>query len=112
MLIGILIIFFLFLILYQLFLAKNFVVEGLENENSDDSPCSSSILAYKNSASIKILQEQITKLMGLDKTVKDLSGNVESLNQQVASLVNQQAQAATQLAGNKPLATTGLSSAP
>lgn len=117
MLIKALIIFFIFLIVYQLFLANSstlFKREGIENagDASDTSGCSSSVLAYKNSGAIQILQEQVNKLMGLDKTVQDLSGNVIVLNQQVASLVNQQAQAATQLAGNKPLETSGLSSAP
>jgi hypothetical protein len=50
--------------------------------------------------------------MGLDKEVQDISGNVVGLNQQVVALVNQQAEAAKQLAGNKPVETTGLSSAP
>lgn len=114
MLIRILIIFFIALILYQAFLANISNIEGLDNmiPNSEQSSCSSSVLAYKNSASIQILQEQMNKLMGLDKDVKDISGNVTALNQQVAALVNQQAQAATQLAGNKPIAMSGLSSAP
>jgi methyl-accepting chemotaxis protein len=114
MLTKVLIVFFIFLILYQILLATGSVVEGLENASSGDSssPCSSSILAYKNSAAIQILQDQVNKLLGLDKEVQDISGNVTALNQQVAALVNQQAQAATQLAGNKPLMTTGLSSAP
>jgi methyl-accepting chemotaxis protein len=116
MLTKVLIVFFIFLILYQILLANGSVVEGLENASSGDSSssssCSSSILAYKNSAAIQILQEQVNKLLGLDKEVQDISGNVTALNQQVAALVNQQAHAATQLVGNKPLTTTGLSSAP
>jgi len=111
-----LIIFFIILILYQAFLANSSTIfkrEGLENAGANDnSSCSSSVLAYKNSGAIQVLQDQVSKLMGLDKTVQDLSGNVVALNQQVAGLVNQQAQAATQLAGNKPVATSGLSSAP
>lgn len=114
MLTKVLIIFFIFLILYQAFLAILVKREGIENagDASDASNCSSSVLAYKNSGAIQVLQDQVSKLMGLDKEVQDISGNVVALNQQVTSLVNQQAQAATQLAGNKPLATTGLSSAP
>jgi len=108
-----LIIFFVCLILYQVFLANMSFMEGLENNNGPESDsCSSSVLAYKNSGAIQNLQDQVNKLMGLDKTVQDISGNVTVLNQQVASLVKQQAEAATQLAGNKPLQTTGLSSAP
>lgn len=116
MLIKALIIFFIFLILYQAFLAIRSATlkrEGLENVGDvEGSNCSSSVLAYKNSGAIQLLQDQVNKLMGLDKEVKDISGNVASLNQQVASLVNQQAQAATQLAGNKPVETSGLSSVP
>jgi hypothetical protein len=117
MLTRVLIIFFTFLILYQAFLANSSTIfkrEGIENagDASDNSSCSSSVLAYKNSGAIQVLQDQVSKLMGLDKEVQDISGNVVALNQQVTGLVNQQAQAATQLAGNKPLATTGLSSAP
>ena len=116
MLTNVLIIFFIFLILYQAFLANSSTIfkrEGLENGgDSEGSSCSSSVLAYKNSGAIQVLQDQVNKLMGLDKEVKDISGNVTALNQQVASLVNQQAQAATQLAGNKPVETSGLASVP
>jgi hypothetical protein len=117
MLTTVLIIFFTILILYQSFLANSstlFKREGIENagDASDNSNCSSSVLAYKNSGAIQLLQEQVNKLMGLDKEVQDISGNVVGLNQQVVALVNQQAEAAKQLAGNKPVETTGLSSAP
>jgi hypothetical protein len=117
MLTNILIVFFTFLIVYQAILAYNSTIvkrEGIENagDASDNSSCSSSVLAYKNSGAIQVLQDQVSKLMGLDKEVQDISGNVVALNQQVTSLVNQQAQAATQLAGNKPIETSGLSSAP
>jgi methyl-accepting chemotaxis protein len=116
MLTNILIVFFIFLIVYQAFLAYSSARlkrEGLENEGvGENSNCSSSVLAYKNSGAIQLLQDQVNKLMGLDKEVKDISGNVTALNQQVASLVNQQAQAATQLVGNKPIETSGLSSVP
>lgn len=103
--------------LYQVFLANKSTIfkrEGLDNntDGADQSACSSSVLAYKNAGAIQVLQDQVSKLMGLDKEVQDISGNVVALNQQVVGLVNQQAQAATQLAGNKPVATTGLSSAP
>lgn len=116
MLTNILIVFFIFLILYQAFLAYSSSIlkrEGLENEGAGESSnCSSSVLAYKNSGAIQLLQDQVNKLIGLDKEVKDISGNVTILNQQVTSLVNQQAQAATQLVGNKPIETSGLSSVP
>jgi hypothetical protein len=111
MLVGFLIIFFICLIAYQFFLANWATVEGLENGANDQSPCSSSVLAYKNSADIEILQEQVNKLMGLDKEVQDISGNVVTLNDQVTALVKAQADASQQLAGNKPLAIDGTESA-
>lgn len=111
MLVGFLIIFFICLIVYQFFLANWGIVEGLENGASDQSDCSSSVLAYKNSAAIQILQEQVNKLMGLDKEVQDISGNVVTLNDQVTALVKAQADASQQLAGNKPLDVSGTESA-
>jgi len=104
MLIGVLILFFIILLLHQAFLANSLLVEGLENNgaaegaadnSTDTSPCSSSVLVFKNAADIKGLQQQIN-----------------TLNQQVTALVTQQSQAATQLVGDKPLSTSGLSSAP
>lgn len=112
MLVGVLIIFFICLIIYQFFLANWATVEGLENgATTDQSSCSSSVLAYKNSAAIEILQEQVNKLMGLDKEVQDISGNVVTLNDQVTALVKAQADASQQLAGNKPLDVSGTESA-
>lgn len=104
MLIGVLILFFIILLLHQIFLANGSLIEGLENngpadgslDNSPDtSPCSSSVLVFKNASDIKGIQQQIN-----------------TLNQQVTALVTQQSQAATQLVGDKPLSTSGLSSAP
>ena len=111
MLVEFLIIFFICLIVYQFFLANWATVEGLENGAADQSACSSSVLAYKNSAAIEILQGQVNKLMGLDKEVQDISGNVVTLNDQVTALVKAQADASQQLAGNKPLAIDGTQSA-
>lgn len=111
MLIVFLILFFIFLITYQIFLANWTTMEGLENGVNNQSQCSSSILAYKNSAAIQILQEQMNKLLGIDKEVQDISGNVVTLNEQVAALVKAQAQAAQKLVGNKPLAISGTKTA-
>jgi len=110
MLIVFLILFFICLIAYQIFLANWTTIEGLENGVNNQSDCSSSVLAYKNSADIQILQEQVDKLMGLDKEVQDISGNVVTLNDQVTALVKAQADASQQLAGNKPLDVSGIES--
>ena len=113
MLIKLLILFFICLIVYQFFLARWPIIEGLDNGAgaSDPSSCSSSILAYKNAAAIEILQDQIKQVMGLDKEVQDISGNVVTLNDQVLGLVKAQAAASQQLVGNKPFAVSGTQSA-
>ena len=108
MLIKLLILFFICLIVYQFFLARWPIIEGLDNGvGGDSTPCSSSILAYKNAAAIEILQDQVKKILGLDKEVQDISGNVVTLNEQVTALVKAQADASQQLVGNKPLAISG-----
>jgi hypothetical protein len=113
MLIKLLILFFICLIVYQFFLAGGPIIEGLDNGAgaADPSSCSSSILAYKNAAAIEILQDQIKQVMGLDKEVQDISGNVVTLNDQVLGLVKAQSAASQQLVGNKPLAISGTQSA-
>jgi len=85
MLTRVLIIFFICLILYQAFLAYSSTIlkrEGLENEGVGDGSSCSSSVLAYKN-----------------------SGAIQLL-------VNQQAQAATQLAGNKPVETSGLSSVP
>ena len=112
MLIKFLILFFIMLIIYQIFLAifgEN-IIEGMEGEpsssyqNYDNDPL---ILAKQNAGNIEYLKGQVTGLQGIDKKVDDLSKNVDTLNTQVIALVQQQADAAQQLAGNKELNISG-----
>jgi hypothetical protein len=116
MLIRALILFFLLLIVYQVFLAVfGNVIEGLENgetgykDYDTNNPNNAMILAQQNAGNISYLKERLDDLMNLKGTVVDVCGNVMLLNQQVQGLVQQQAQAATQLAGDKPLTVSGIS---
>jgi uncharacterized protein (UPF0333 family) len=116
------------LILYYLYQSQNnsqdSIKEGLDSskdniniynnydKNSMSSTDNALMLAQQNAGNIEYLKQQISKVTTLDKEVQDMSGNLVTLNEQMIALVNQQTQAASQLAGNKPLETTGLSSAP
>ena len=112
MLIKLLILFFVMLILYQIFLAilgEN-IMEGMEGDgasyqNYGNDPL---ILGKQNAGNIEYLKGQVTSLQGIDKKVDDISKNVDTLNTQVLALVQQQAQAAQQLVGNKPIGVTGV----
>jgi hypothetical protein len=115
------IIFLLFLIIvYQIYQSVfvNSLKEGLDSKpeyKNYDSKCltpneSAFMLAQQNAGNIEYLKQQISKITDLDKEVRDMSGNLVTLNEQMIALVNQQSQAASQLAGDKPISTTGLSS--
>ena len=82
------------------------------DKNNMSSNDNALMLAQQNAGNIEYLKQQISKVTTLDKEVQDMSGNLVTLNEQMIALVNQQTQAASQLAVNKPLETTGLSSAP
>jgi len=118
MLTSILIIFFLFLILYQIITALfgNFK-EGMEGEDTSvykeyntNDPNNALILSQQNAGNIAYLKQRVDELMDLKGTVTDISNNVVLLNQQVQALVQQQADAAVELAGDQPVDVTGISS--
>lgn len=98
-----LIIFFSLLIFYQLFLEHftNQLIEGMDNEyqnyNTND-PNNVMILAQQNAGNIQVLKQQLDTLLSLDQEVKDISGNVVLLQQQVNDLVQAQQNYATQMA--------------
>ena len=100
--IYLLIAFFVLLIIYQLFLEyfNGTIIEGMENEyqnyNTND-PNNVMILAQQNAGNIQVLKEQLDSLLGLDQQVKDISGNVILLQQQVNDLVQAQQNYATQM---------------
>ena len=114
MLISILIIFFLVLILYQIFLAifgKS--IEGMESANTyanydTNNSSNALILSQQNAGNISYLKERIDELMDLNGTVMDICGNIVQINQQIQGLVQQQADAAVQLAGDTPVAVDGV----
>ena len=92
--INILIVFFIILIIYQIFLAhfSNNVIEGLENykEYDTNDPNNVMILAQQNAGNIEVLRKQFDNISGLKQEVQDISGNVANLTKQVDDLVKAQ----------------------
>jgi hypothetical protein len=95
--INLLIIFFTLLLLTQIFLAyneKNNLFEGLETmtykEYDTNNPNNIMILTQQNSGNIEYLKQQIDSLLGLQKQVSDISGNLVSLEEQVQGIVQTQ----------------------
>jgi hypothetical protein len=115
MLIKILIGFFIFLIGYQLFLFTFKNVEGLENNeykdyNKDD-PNNSLILAQQNAGNIEVLKGRVDKMDAMkdelkneiQKKIKDeIEPKFISMQTQLDGLVQQQADYANDLMGDKP----------
>ena len=90
-----LIVLFIVIIIYQLFLGNYSYKEGFDNTgyksyNTND-PNNAMILAQQNAGNIEVLKKQIDDLTGLKQIVTDLSGNVTTLQTQVNSLVQSQA---------------------
>jgi hypothetical protein len=108
-LINILILFFLFLILYQILLA-NSIVEGLENQYQPydtNNPNNALILAQQNAGNISYLKERLDKFADVYQQVQDLSGNVQTIQTQVNGLVQSQQDYANQMTGGEPPEITG-----
>jgi hypothetical protein len=100
-LVNILIIFFIILILYQIFLANN-IIEGLENQYQPydiNNPNNALILAQQNAGNISYLKEQLDNILGINQRVEDLSGNVTTLQTQIDGILTQQQEYATQITG-------------
>jgi hypothetical protein len=121
MLIKLLIVLFTCLIGYQLFLAlfnKENLVEGLENSskteykayntNDPNDPNSALILSQQNAGNIEVLRGRVDQLDGVKDRVDTLQKNVDSMQTQIEGLVQQQADYATDLAGDTPAEVTGL----
>jgi Tfp pilus assembly protein PilO len=87
MLINILILFFIYLIGYQLFLGTS-VIEGLE-KNTD---CDTYKTSLENAAQINVLKEQVDglekKTVGLPDRLDSLQNEVNELAQSVAEMGN------------------------
>jgi hypothetical protein len=110
--INFLIIFFILLILYQIFLAfiGYNIIEGLENQYQPydtNNPANALILAQQNAGNISFLKQQVDGLLGLNKEVKDISGNLVTLQDQVTQMVEQQKEYANQMTGGEAPDVTG-----
>lgn len=108
-LVNILIVFFIVLILYQIFLATN-IIEGLENEYKPydtNNPNNALILAQQNAGNISYLKERLDNFDGVYKQVQDLSGNVQDLQTQLDGLLQAQQDYANQLTGGTAPEVTG-----
>jgi len=108
-LVNILIAFFIFLIIYQIFLATN-TIEGFDNEYKPydtNNPNNALILAQQNAGNINYLKERLDKFDGVYQEVQDLSGNVVALQTQVNGLVQAQKDYADQMTGGTAPEVTG-----
>lgn len=112
MLLKILIGFFIFLIGYQVILALfggSNLVEGMEDGtakeykpyNTDD-PNNALILAQQNAGNIEVLNGRVTKLDGIKERVDTMQQNIDSMQTQIDALVQQQADYAKDVMGDKP----------
>jgi hypothetical protein len=109
-LVKILILFFIILLIYQIFLAYiGNTIEGLENEYNPYPP-NALILAQQNAGNIEFLKKKMEDLTGLNKEVQDISGNVVTLQDQVNQMVIAQQQYATQMTGGTPPTISGTGS--
>ena len=114
-LVNLLIIFFIILIFYQIFLAyfKNIIMEGYENTDEyksydTNNPDNALILAQQNAGNITVLKGQMDEMLGINKQVQDLSGNVANLEQQVTDLVEAQKDYANQMTGGTEPEVSGI----
>jgi len=107
-LVNLLIIFFIILIIYQIILTNfgNSILEGLENNQykpyDTNNPENVMILAQQNAGNISVLKQQIDSVTGLNKVVEDLSGNVQSLQDQVTQLIEANKQYTSKMVGDTP----------
>ena len=127
-LIYVLIVFFVSLLVYQIYLEyftnNNKLVEGLtdmdtdtttdKNDNTNEykpynlnEPNNALILAQQNAGNIEVLRGRIDGLDGVKKQVDELKQNVDMMQTQIDGLVQQQADYAQELAGNQPIEVTG-----
>ena len=107
-----LIVFFTFLLIYQLFLACYSLKECLENSDqyqpyNDNNPV---ILSQQNAANIEVLKKRVDDLNGMKQTMNNLTQNVNKLNDEVDQLSQQQANYAQSLVGNTPPSISGTTS--
>jgi uncharacterized protein YoxC len=101
-LVNILIVFFLFLIIYQLFLA-NRVIEGLSNSSSSSSSDSDDIqtLVHKNAAEIQIINEHL--LDPVNQQISTINTTLTSLQNQINQLATSIKQMSQNMPGQQPV---------
>lgn len=136
MLLFVLILFFIILIVYQIFLAyfqHSKIVEGMLDVVPTLSPQfiptnemlpnlnftqvykqydkeishNTFLMAQQNAGNIEYLKQRIDAVQNMYQQVRDLSANVTSLSTQVNGLVQSQQQYATQVSGGTPPTVTG-----
>ena len=110
-LVNILILLFVIILGYQIILA-NHIIEGLENGDDfkpydTNNPNNALILSQQNAGNINYLKNRMDTIQGVYQQVQDLSGNVQSLQDQVNSLVSAQQDYANQMTGGTAPVVTG-----
>jgi len=105
MLVNILILFFLFILCYQLFAP---IKEGLDTEFKQYDQTDPMILAQQNAGNIVYLKERVDEIIPLKQQIVDLSSQVTTLTNEVLGLTQQQADYATDLVGDTVPTITGI----
>jgi len=115
--INILVLFFIILLIYQIFLAifQNSILEGLTNSSTSqqyqpydtNNPNNALILAQQNAGNIQVLEQQMNNLLSLNQEVQDISGNVANLQTQVNGIVAAQQQYSQSMTSSPPPVITG-----
>ena len=118
-----LILFFVFLLVYQIYLDifSSKLIEGLETNSSTTSssssqeykpynlndPNNSLILSQQNAGNIEVLKGRIETLDGINQKVDNIQLSIDAMQVQIDGLVQQQADYAQELAGSTPPTVTG-----
>ena len=108
-----LILFFGSLVLTQLLQSQtSLLLEGMETQTQspqykDYQPKDAMMLAQQNAGNIEFLKERMDKLDGVQGQMTDLSNNLQTLQTQVAGLMQAQQDYATQLTGGSAPTITG-----
>jgi len=131
--INLITIFFIYLILYQLFLAffneyygkeafdnvfrpydatnPNNNMNNMNNMNNNNSNINSQsnamILAQQNAGNISVLKQEMDSLLGLKLEVKEVKKDITNLQEQMNQMVMAQQQYTTQMTGGKVPNITG-----
>ena len=112
--IFILIIFFVWLLSYQTFLAyfSTKIVEGnttcYRDYNTKD-PNNIMMLTQQNAGNIMAIKSQLDDMDDVSNILTDISGNVSNLQSQVNELVKAQQQQGEQMVGSEPIDTSDTS---